>query len=80
MQAWCVHNRPKDTRTHTHTHTQSEAYIRSLVRAAKEQIRAIRAKLGDSVEIIAGNIASYDSAMYLLEDEQGARPDALKVA
>jgi IMP dehydrogenase len=46
---------------------------------AKEQIRAIRAKLGDSVEIIAGNIASYDSAMYLLEDEQGARPDALKV-
>jgi hypothetical protein len=32
------------------------------------------------VEIIAGNIASYDSAMYLLEDEQGARPDALKVA
>jgi len=46
---------------------------------AKEQIRAIRAKLGNRVEIIAGNIASYDSALYLLEDEEGARPDALKV-
>jgi len=49
------------------------------ISAAKEQIRAIKAKFGDRVEIIAGNIASYDSAMYLLEDETGARPDALKV-
>ena len=73
MQAWCEHNWPKPPQ-------HSEAYLCSLVCAAKEQIRAIRAKLGDSVEIIAGNIASYDSAMYLLEDEQGARPDALKVA
>lgn len=54
-------------------------YLTAFVGTAKEQIRAIRAKLGDTIEIIAGNIASYDSAMFLLEDEKGARPDALKV-
>jgi IMP dehydrogenase len=43
----------------------------------KELIRDIRLKYGSSVNIIAGNIASYDSAMYLLEGEH--RPDALKV-
>ncbi len=45
---------------------------------AREQIRKLKAKFGESVEIIAGNIASYDSAMYLLE-QPDARPDALKV-
>jgi len=44
---------------------------------AKEQIQRIREKLGNSVEIIAGNIASYESAMYLLEGD--FRPDSLKV-
>jgi len=43
----------------------------------KDQIVAIRAAHGNSVEIIAGNIASYASAMYLLDGE--ARPDSLKV-
>jgi len=46
---------------------------------AKDQIRRIREKHGNNVEIIAGNIASYESAMYLLRDEGGARPDGLKV-
>lgn len=57
---------------------------------AKEQIARIKQKFGDKVEIIVGlstlectltfilgNIASYDSAMYLLDSEY--RPDALKV-
>jgi len=44
---------------------------------AREQIRRIRERYGDSVEIIVGNIASYDSAMYLLDSQW--RPDALKV-
>jgi len=44
---------------------------------AKEQIQRIREKFGNSVEIIAGNIASYESAMYLLEGD--FRPDSLKV-
>lgn len=44
---------------------------------AKEQIQRIKTKYGESVEIIAGNIASYASAMYLLDSEY--RPDALKV-
>jgi len=44
---------------------------------AKDQIQKLREKFGNSVEIIAGNIASYESATYLLESEY--RPDALKV-
>jgi IMP dehydrogenase len=44
---------------------------------AKDQIKRIREKYGTTVEIIAGNIASYESAMYLLDSEY--RPDALKV-
>lgn len=44
---------------------------------AKEQIKRIREKYGETVEIIAGNIASYESAKYLLEGDH--RPDALKV-
>ena len=44
---------------------------------AKEQIARIRASHGNSVDLIVGNIASYDSAMYLLDGEH--RPDALKV-
>jgi len=44
---------------------------------AKEQIERIRKKYGNSVEIIVGNIASYASAMYLLDSEY--KPDALKV-
>jgi len=44
---------------------------------AKEQIKRLREKFGDSVELIVGNIASYDSAMYLLEGPH--RPDSLKV-
>ncbi len=42
----------------------------------KEQIERIKEKYAD-VEIIAGNIASYESAMYLLEGRH--KPDALKV-
>jgi IMP dehydrogenase len=44
---------------------------------AKEQIRRLREKFGNSVELIVGNIASYASATYLLEGEH--RPDSLKV-
>jgi IMP dehydrogenase len=44
---------------------------------AKEQIRRLREKFGDSVELIVGNIASYASAAYLLTGEY--LPDALKV-
>jgi len=44
---------------------------------AKDQIRRIRQKYSTTVDIIVGNIASYSSAMYLLDDEY--RPDALKV-
>ena len=44
---------------------------------AKEQIRRIREAHGTSIDIIVGNIASYDSAMYLLDSPY--RPDALKV-
>ncbi len=42
-----------------------------------EQIRYIR-QIAPTVDVIAGNIASYDSAHYLLTREN-ARPDALKV-
>jgi IMP dehydrogenase len=44
---------------------------------AKEQIQRIREKYGETVEIIAGNIASYESAMYLLDSKY--KPDSLKV-
>jgi IMP dehydrogenase len=44
---------------------------------AKEQITRIRKAYGNTVDIIVGNIASYDSAMYLLKGEH--RPDSLKV-
>jgi len=43
----------------------------------RAQIKRIRERWGDSVQIIAGNIASYDSAMYLLTADH--KPDALKV-
>lgn len=43
----------------------------------KDTLSAIRQKHGDNVQIIAGNIASYASAKYLLEGD--AKPDALKV-
>eukprot|EP00005_Dracoamoeba_jomungandri_P006889 CAMPEP_0174269360 /NCGR_PEP_ID=MMETSP0439-20130205/40757_1 /TAXON_ID=0 /ORGANISM="Stereomyxa ramosa, Strain Chinc5" /LENGTH=535 /DNA_ID=CAMNT_0015358095 /DNA_START=46 /DNA_END=1653 /DNA_ORIENTATION=+ len=43
---------------------------------AREQIKALR-EVCPQVDIIAGNIASYESAMYLLEGE--SKPDALKV-
>lgn len=43
----------------------------------RSQIKRLRERFGDSVQIIAGNIASYDSAMYLLTAEH--KPDALKV-
>jgi len=44
---------------------------------AREQLERIRAKHGSKVEVIVGNIASYESAMYLLEGI--SKPDALKV-
>lgn len=44
----------------------------------RDMLRTLRQKYGDRVDIIAGNIASYASAKYLLEDET-ALPDALKV-
>eukprot|EP01121_Diplochlamys_sp_Union-15-3_P000456 TRINITY_DN10413_c0_g3_i1.p1 TRINITY_DN10413_c0_g3~~TRINITY_DN10413_c0_g3_i1.p1 ORF type:complete len:285 (-),score=44.31 TRINITY_DN10413_c0_g3_i1:77-814(-) len=44
---------------------------------AKLQIEALRKKFGEKVDIIVGNIASYESAVYLLEGEY--IPDALKV-
>jgi len=44
---------------------------------AKEQMHRIRVKYGNRVDIIVGNIASYESAMYLLEGD--VKPDALKV-
>jgi len=44
----------------------------------KDILRTLKQRHGDKVDIIAGNIASYDSAKYLLEDET-AMPDALKV-
>eukprot|EP01122_Echinamoeba_exundans_P013336 TRINITY_DN580_c0_g1_i2.p1 TRINITY_DN580_c0_g1~~TRINITY_DN580_c0_g1_i2.p1 ORF type:complete len:457 (+),score=113.81 TRINITY_DN580_c0_g1_i2:632-2002(+) len=46
-------------------------------KAAKDQLARLRAKFGNSVEIIIGNIASYDSAKYLLEGDH--KPDGLKV-
>jgi IMP dehydrogenase len=46
-------------------------------KAAKDQLARLRAKFGNSVEIIIGNIASYDSAKYLLEGDN--KPDGLKV-
>jgi len=46
-------------------------------RPAKEQIQRLRDKFGETIEIIVGNIASYDSALYLLEGSY--RPDSLKV-
>jgi IMP dehydrogenase len=45
---------------------------------AKEQLRRLKKAFGDKVEVIAGNIASYASAVYLLEDPD-SRPDGLKV-
>lgn len=46
-------------------------------RPAREQLERIHAKHYGKVEVIVGNIASYESAMYLLEGD--AKPDALKV-
>jgi len=46
---------------------------------ALQQIAAIRKRFGDRVDIIAGNVASYESAMYLLKGLDGHRPDGLKV-
>lgn len=43
----------------------------------KDQIYRIKEAYGEVCELIAGNIASYDSAMYLLEGK--FKPDALKV-
>jgi len=43
----------------------------------KDQVYAIKKKFGNIVEIIAGNIASYASAKYLLDGDH--KPDALKV-
>lgn len=43
----------------------------------RSQIKRLRERFGEGVQIIAGNIASYDSAMYLLTAEH--KPDALKV-
>jgi len=42
-----------------------------------EQMNRIRAKYGEKVDIIVGNVASYESAMYLLEGD--VKPDAIKV-
>jgi len=45
---------------------------------AREQLNRIRKKYGpEQVEVIVGNIASYESAKYLLEGE--TQPDGLKV-
>lgn len=44
---------------------------------SRNQIKRLRERFGDAVQIIAGNIASYDSAMYLLSGDH--KPDALKV-
>jgi len=44
---------------------------------AKDQIRKLREKFGESVELIVGNVASYASATYLLEGDH--KPDSLKV-
>ncbi|PRP81444.1 inosine 5'-monophosphate dehydrogenase, partial [Planoprotostelium fungivorum] len=44
---------------------------------AKEQIKRLRVKYGDRIDIIVGNIASYASAAYLLKGDH--RPDCLKV-
>ncbi|KAJ3616869.1 hypothetical protein Zmor_008980, partial [Zophobas morio] len=49
----------------------------SSCRAIKNQIASLRKLFFSSIEIIAGNIASYESAMFLLDGE--AKPDALKV-
>jgi IMP dehydrogenase len=46
--------------------------------AVREIIQGIRERFGNTVEIIAGNVASYESAQYLLENEAG-RPDGIKV-
>lgn len=43
----------------------------------KHQIKMIRRLCGNAMQIIAGNVASYDGARYCLEGE--ARPDGLKV-
>lgn len=43
----------------------------------RDQVCAVKKKFGNAVEIIAGNIASYASAKYLLDGE--GKPDALKV-
>lgn len=44
---------------------------------AKIQIELLRKEFGNKIEIIVGNIASYDSAKYLLEGDY--KPDGLKV-
>jgi IMP dehydrogenase len=46
--------------------------------AVRETIAGIRSRFGNAVEIIAGNVASYESTMYLLESDTG-RPDGIKV-
>lgn len=47
------------------------------VGAIKKQLDVVREVFGDDVQIIAGNVASYESAMALLEND--AKPDAIKV-
>jgi len=44
---------------------------------AREQLSRIKSKYDQKVDVIVGNIASYQSAMYLLENQH--KPDALKV-
>jgi len=44
---------------------------------AREQLSRIKSKYGQKIEVIVGNIASYDSAMYLLQSEH--KPAGLKV-
>ena len=46
-------------------------------RAAVDQVEALRREFGDRVDIMVGNVASYESAKFLLEQEY--RPDSLKV-
>lgn len=47
------------------------------VGALKQMTVALRKEFGDRIDIIAGNVASYTSALHLLEGE--GKPDAIKV-
>lgn len=53
------------------------SYPSGSCKPAKDQIARLRQAFGDKIDIIVGNIASYDSAMYLLEGQY--KPDSLKV-